>query len=213
MDPADGPGTAIEWQRRAPGSGRLAVTAARGGAPMSRPTKLTDAAQEVYLRAIAAGVMPEVAARHADFSPASLYRYRQGTTPRHAAFRAAHDKALASLEIRLTATLAQAALTQPRWALVLLEQRFPERWGRARASDPGDDPDDRSGQAAEAPVSLDPALLDELVPRLLEAGRKLGGRPADDAVDLAEFEDDGQAPTDGEPAERDDEADDPVLEP
>lgn len=160
---------------------------------MSRQSKLTDAAQDLYVRAVAAGVMPEVAARHADFSPASLYRYLRGATPRHAEFRRAHDKALASLEIRLTATITQAALNEPRWALELLRLRFPARWDRNRAGDSLDDADDRSAPVAEAPIVLDPALLGELVPRLLEAGRQLSGRLPDEEVDVSEFEDNGSA--------------------
>ena len=158
---------------------------------MGRPTKLTEEAQAVYLRAVAVGVYPEVAARHAGFSPASLYRYLRGSTPRQVEFRQEHDKAVASLEIRLTATLSQAALTQPRVALVLLERRFPERWARTRADDPAD-PSRATRPTPERPVVLDPALLGELIPRLLEAGRQLNGRTIEGtAVDVTTFEDRG----------------------
>jgi hypothetical protein len=154
---------------------------------MARQTKLTDDAQEQYVRAVAAGVVPEVAARHAGFSAASLYRYLKATTPRHAEFRDAHERALASLEIRLTATISQAALSEPRWAMALLERRFPSRWAQGRI-ERRDDPLDRAPD--EPPIPLDPALIDLLIPRLLEAGRQLSGR-TDDIENIVDFEDDG----------------------
>jgi len=169
---------------------------------VGRPSKLTEDAQDRFLRAVSAGVAPEVAARHAGFSPASLYRYLRGSTPKHTEFRERYLQAVASLEIRLSGTLLQAGLSQPRWALALLERRFPERWGRRRVDDPEEDPADRTRSTPEVPIVLDPALLGELVPRLLEAGRQLSGRPAaGDAVDVSAFEDDG---TGRRPAEEDD---------
>ena len=173
---------------------------------MSRLSRLTPESRDLYVRAISAGVPPEVAARAAGFSAASLYRYRKGLTARHAEFRRAEEQALASLEIRLAATLSKAALTEPRWALELLERRFPTRWARNRAVDILGDPGDREQAAPEAPVVFDPALVDELVPRLLEAGRRLRGQSTDDeVVDVSEFEDDG---TDVEPDEPDEPQDD-----
>jgi hypothetical protein len=57
---------------------------------------------------------PEVAARFAGFSPASLYRYLRGSTPEHAAFRDAALKAQVDLEVRLSGTLVQEAMSGPR---------------------------------------------------------------------------------------------------
>lgn len=157
---------------------------------MARQAKLTPEAKEAYLRLVSAGVPPETAARSVDVSRATLYRRLQGRTPADAEFKAAHDKALASFEIRLIATVARAALTDPRVAFELLERRFAKSWSRNRASDP---PDVRDGprQATEAPLILDPELIEELVPRLLEAGRMLSGQPPEETDDVSEFADDG----------------------
>lgn len=158
---------------------------------MARQPKLTEEARDLYLRAVSAGVPPEVAAVHAGLSRATLRRRLQGRTPRDAEFRAAHDKALATFQITLVATVARAALTDPRMALELLTRRFSTDWARSRSVDSLDDLDDRT-RSAEAPIVLDPALIDELVPRLLEAGRRLSGSAADEAdLDISDFEDDG----------------------
>ena len=169
---------------------------------MARQAKLTDEARDLYLRAVSAGVPPEVAAVHAGFSRPTLRRRLQGRTPRDAEFRAAHDKALAAFQITLVATVARAALTDARLALELLTRRFSADWGRSRSAD---DLDDRTRPAAEAPIVLDPELIDELVPRLLEAGRRLSGSAADEAdPDISDFEDDG---TTEEPSEGDEPGD------
>lgn len=166
---------------------------------MARPPKLTDEARDVYLRAVSAGVPPEVAAIHSGFSRATLRRRLQGRTPRDAEFRIAHDKALASFQITLVATVARAALTDARLALELLTRRFPAEWGRNHSADLLDDMGGRSRSAEEAPIVLDPALIEQLVPRLLEAGRRLTGSAGDvEDVDISDFEDDGttDGPTD-----------------
>ena len=91
---------------------------------MSRPSKLTPEVIDRYVRAIGAGAFPEVAAKFAGFSSASLYRYLRGSTPEHAAFRDAALKAQVDLEVRLSGTLVREAMSEPKWALVLLERRF-----------------------------------------------------------------------------------------
>jgi hypothetical protein len=177
---------------------------------MARQPKLTDEARDLYLRAVSAGVPPEVAAVHAGFSRATLRRRLQGRTPRDAEFRAAHDKALAAFQITLVATVARAALTDARLALELLTRRFSADWGRSRSTDSLDDLDDRTRLGAEAPIVLDPALIDELVPRLLEAGRRLSGGTTDEAdLDISDFEDDGTA---HQPSDSDEPADQEVNE-
>jgi hypothetical protein len=164
---------------------------------MAPQTKVTDEAQDVYVRAVSAGVPPEVAAVHAGFSRATLRRHLQGRTPRDAEFRAAHDKALASFQITLVATVARAALTDARLALELLTRRFAADWGRNQSADVVDDLGGRSRSAAEeTPMPLDPALIDQLVPRLLDAERRLTSGTGDvEDVDISDFEDDGT--TDG----------------
>jgi hypothetical protein len=154
---------------------------------MSRPSKLTDEAADHYVQAIAAGAFPETAARFAGFSPRSLYRYLRGSTPEHAAFR---DRALrveVELEIRLTGTLVRAGFNEPRWAADLLERRWPERWGRRSRPEP-DGGEELAAQASAATVPLDPALVEAIVPRLLEAGAMLQGRPVDAGKTIDRFE-------------------------
>ena len=156
---------------------------------MARPSKFNGEFVERYLKAISSGVPPETAARHAGSSPASLYRYLRGAAPRNVEFKEAHDRALAGLEIRLAATISKAALSDPKWALVLLQQRFPERWARTRPANAGEESVHRT---TERVLILDPRYAAEAVPLLLEAGRALRGlEPADTQVDPAAFEDDG----------------------
>jgi hypothetical protein len=167
---------------------------------VGRPTKFTDTFIDQYLKAIGAGVPPETAARHAGASPASLYRFLSGAVPRSIAFREAHDRALASLEIRLAATISKAALTDPKWAFELLRQRFPERWARARSMAASDEPADRSA-GGDRILVLDPQYIAEAVPLLLEAGRALRGLPpALDQIDTSVFEDDGMPRETDDPA-------------
>lgn len=158
---------------------------------MGRPTKLTRETQDAFLKAIHVGAFPEVAARHAGFSPASLYRWLRGTTPEQVEFRDAFLEATANYEIRLMGTIARAALTDPRWALVVLERRFPERWRLHARSDEPVDESTAPSPRAEPDVILDPSMVELLVPRLLAAGRELAGRPEEDELDLAAFSDDG----------------------
>lgn len=166
---------------------------------MGRPSKFNEESIDRFFKALNAGVPPEVAARYAGFSPASMYRYLRGSTPAHAEFRVRYQQALASLEMRLAGTVLQAALTEPRWAMALLERRFPDRWSGRRIDDVGDQLP-RVGPVPEAPIVLDPAHFADLVPGLLEAGRKLSGRPEVEEPDVSVFEDDGTElqPTDQE---------------
>ncbi len=158
---------------------------------MGRPSKLTDELRERYAQAVAAGVPPETAGRHLGFSPASLYRWLAGTTSREVRFREAHELALANLEIRLTATVVRAAQTDPKLALELLERRFASRWRRQSS---GDAPEPLVGRDEDQSVSIDPALVDEVLPKLLEAGRSMQGLRSEAMVDMSAFEDDGRSP-------------------
>jgi len=154
---------------------------------VSRPSKLTEQAIQRYVQAIGAGAFPETAARFAGFSPRSFCRYMRGSTPEHASFR---DRALrveVELEIRLAGTLVRAGLNEPRWAADLLERRWPERWGRRSRPEP-DGGEDRATQPSAATVPLDPALVEAIVPRLLEAGAMLQGRPVDASNGIDRFE-------------------------
>ena len=140
---------------------------------MARPSKLTDEAIGRFLQAIAVGSFPEVAARFAGFSPRSLYRFMKGSTPPHAAFRDRVLQAETELELRLTGTIVKAGMTDPRWAEALLARRFPERWGRRSSTDQTDEGRGSAAQRSGTEVSLDPALVEAIVPRLLEAGARL----------------------------------------
>jgi hypothetical protein len=158
---------------------------------MGRPSKLTEEAEDRFLRAVSAGVHPEVAARHAGFSPASMYRYLRGSTPELAEFRGKFLQAQANLEIRLAGTLLQAAMTEPRWALAVLERRFPDRWRINAAGPEPAEADQRSGPAPETPEVIDQAMLDELEPKLLQAGLAVTGHAGDGGPDMAAFVDNG----------------------
>ncbi len=157
---------------------------------MSRPSKLTSEAIDRFVKAISAGAFPEVAARFAGFSPASLYRYLRGSTPEHAAFRDAALKAQVALEVRLSGTLVQEAMSEPKWALVVLERRFGERWAaRSLAVDPPGDSRPADRRPPDDSVTLDAALVEVLVPKLLAAGDRLRAGASGGTEDVARFED------------------------
>ena len=118
------------------------------------------------------------AARYAGWSPATLYRILRATSPAHVEFRDEVRAVETELELRLAGTVTQAAYTDPRLALAMLERRFGERWGR-RATP--------SGTVADAPgstiapqrgvVVLEPALVETIIPALLAARLGPGGTP------------------------------------
>jgi hypothetical protein len=145
---------------------------------MARPGKFTPEACDRFLKALQMGAKPEVAATFAGWSPRTYYRIMRGRSPGHAAFRADMERIENELELRVVGTLLKAAFSDPRWAVDFLERRFPERWRKQRPDWP-----EESGAAAAAAtpgpdeVVLDPALVDEIVPRLLEAGRQERGDP------------------------------------
>ena len=120
---------------------------------MPRPSKFTAERRERFLVALRAGVFPETAARHAGWSPATLYRILRATTPTHVAFRDEVRRVETELELRLTATVTQAASRDPRLALL----------ARPAEVSPPD------AQGREGIVVLEPGLIEALVPRLLEA--------------------------------------------
>jgi hypothetical protein len=160
---------------------------------MARPTKLTDHARERFIQALSAGNFPEVAARFAGFSAASFYRYMQGTTPEQVAFRADVARAITELEARLVGTIVRAGFTDPRWALIVLERRFKDRWAKGVAAEDGPlDEGATSTGSSDDEIILDLALIDELVPRLLEAGERLRSAAAFEEADVGRFEDDDE---------------------
>jgi hypothetical protein len=136
-----------------------------------RPTRLTDEARERFLQAIRAGAVPDVAARHAGFSAATYYRYLRSTAPEHVAFREEIHAARAALEVRLSGTIVQAAMTDPKWALVWLE-RHSEAWRNRDRRVNVEDAESASPVDEDSTILLDAGLIDELVPKLLEAGRR-----------------------------------------
>ncbi|HEY8869785.1 MAG TPA: hypothetical protein VIM30_10375 [Candidatus Limnocylindrales bacterium] len=156
---------------------------------MARPSRLSPEATERFIKAIAAGSFPEVAARYAGFSAASLYRYMRGSRPEHAAFRDLVQKAVTDLEVRLAGTLTQAAMRDPVWALKVLERRFGDRW-LLRTSDRDTIANERgaTGRASGEVIPLDPAFIEVIVPRLLEAGQRLRSGDPVEAPDITRFE-------------------------
>lgn len=70
---------------------------------MSRPSRLSDEAQDLYVQLVSAGVQPEVAASHIGISAATLYRWRNGSTPRKAGERWPTSVPLPDLERGLLA--------------------------------------------------------------------------------------------------------------
>jgi len=144
---------------------------------MGRPERLTAERQARLLQALRAGVFPEQAARYAGISAATYYRVMQATTRAHAAFRDEVVRTQTELELRLVGIIAKEAGSSASWALRLLEKRFASRWGRRATPDDGhaDAGDEVAGSPDEL-VSLDPAFIAALVPKLLEARDRLGGQ-------------------------------------
>jgi len=137
---------------------------------VGRPSKFTTERKERFLSALATGVFPETAARYAGWSAATLYRILGGSTPAHIAFRDDVRRVETELEMRLAGTVTQAAFSDPRLALAMLERRFGERWGRRAAllgGRPSSDPFEAS--SADTVVVIEPALIEALLPQLLSA--------------------------------------------
>ena len=137
---------------------------------MGRPTKFTPDRRERFLAALRLGAFPETAARHAGWSPATLYRILAGTSPTHLAFQDDVRRVETELELRLAGTVTHASFTDPRLALTLLERRFAARWGRRAAVLTR--ADERSADEAasrDGVVVLEPALIEAVIPVLLEA--------------------------------------------
>jgi hypothetical protein len=136
---------------------------------MGRPERLTPERQERFLKAIRAGSFPEVAAAYAGFSAASYYKYMRGAGRQHATFRREVVRAQSELELELVGRISLEAGSSARWALALLERRFPKRWG------PGANPESDMADAVdvglspvESAMGLVPGELDRLL-RSLEA--------------------------------------------
>lgn len=167
----------VSSRGRGPAHTPLNPARSKGG----RPTKFTEDARDRFVAALGAGAWPETAAAHAGWSTASLHRYLAGDSPDHVAFRDVVQETLAAFEIRITGTIAKAAMTDPKWALILLERRFPSRWPAHPASTPVAEVDEARAVPDDDLVALDDVLIDALVPRLLEAGRaaRLVGSTAD----------------------------------
>jgi hypothetical protein len=152
---------------------------------MGRPERLTPERQERFLKAIRTGAFPEVAAAYAGFSSASYYRYRHGVSRQHASFRREVLRAESELELELVGRITLEAGSSARWALALLERRFPKRWG------PRANPDDAAevgdvGVRPGEPINFDPALIDRLLGSL-EAMRP-GTKNGQPDLDIGRFE-------------------------
>ncbi len=147
---------------------------------MARPSKFTADRRERFLVALRAGVFPETAARHAGWSPATLYRILRGTSAAHVAFIDDVRRVETELELRLAGTVTQAAFSDPRLALSLLERRFGERWGR-RAGLLVGAPATRTDAGADGSVVIvEPAVVEAVLPVLL--AERLGPAGSPDAM-------------------------------
>lgn len=151
---------------------------------MARPSKFTAERCGRFLVALHAGAFRETAARHAGWSPATFYRILRLTTPEAVAFREDILRVETELELRLAGTVTQAAFQDPRLAIAMLERRFSERWGRRASAGPVlEETTASSPRGSDQPVIIDPAIVDVLVPRLLEA--QIGATSREDVADFA----------------------------
>jgi len=144
---------------------------------MARPGKFTPEARERFLKALQMGAKREAAATYAGWSERTFYRIMRGRSPEHAAFRADVERVENELELRVVGTLLKAAFSEARWATDFLERRFPERWRKQRSDWPEETGAATAAATPPDEVVLDPALVDEIVPRLLAAGRQERGDP------------------------------------
>jgi hypothetical protein len=148
---------------------------------MGRRLKFTREVHEQIVRAVAAGVFPEIAARMAGISESSFYRFKRGSSPERVKFRNDLNKALAEYEARLSASLTKGANDNPRVARDVLAYRFPSRW-HAKRSDVEDPLSRPVGSHADADelVIIDPATVEDIVARLLASQRRQAGGPVPD---------------------------------
>jgi hypothetical protein len=165
---------------------------------VGRPTRFTPERRERFFAALATGVFPETAARHAGWSPATFYRILGGTSPDHVAFREDVLRAETDLELRLAGTVTQAAFRSARLALALLERRFSEHWGRrAGIVRPPEEPA-RPGPESDEVLILDPSLVEAIVSKLLAARTGRSG-PTGPAERVSRFADHGARRKEEEP--------------
>lgn len=134
---------------------------------MARPSKFTPERCERFLAALRTGVFPETAARHAGWSPATLYRILRATTPEHGEFRDEVRRVETELELRLAGTVTKAAFSDPRLALAMLERRFGERWGRRAALLGAAGQPSAETSPSRGVVVLEPAVIEAVIPALL----------------------------------------------
>lgn len=101
-----------------------------------RPTKLDPAAADRIVSALQGGNYRNVAAEWAGITPGTLRQWmRRGRSNRKADapfrdFRRRVMEAERGAEIFMVAKMMKAAEEDPRHALMWLERKFPERWGR-----------------------------------------------------------------------------------
>jgi transposase len=136
-----------------------------GGAPVGRPTLLTEAISARIVAVMRAGGYPDVAAQVAGVSRKTFGIWLKrgeptGTDPDDAPFRRlreAVEAAQAEGEARNVAIIARAAMENWQAAAWLLERQHPERWARISQ---------RPVEEPAAPGPSDPfAEVDELAAR------------------------------------------------
>jgi hypothetical protein len=111
----------------------LPPTARRSGPPSS----LTDDVARIILIALANGSYRGPAAEYAGVGEETLSRWMNKSGEPYETFQRWVREAEAYAEMRMVNAITSKANDKPEYALQFLERKFPERWGRAVAQNPG----------------------------------------------------------------------------
>lgn len=101
-----------------------------------RPTDLTDDRARKILIALANGSYRGPAAEFAGIPEETLSRWMKRTGEPYETFQKWVREAEAHAELRMVNAITSAANQRPEFAVTFLERKFPERWGRAVATQP-----------------------------------------------------------------------------
>ena len=129
---------------------------------MARPTKLTADVKNCIILAVRAGNYLKVAAASASVCEATLHRWLTDKRPLYRAFAADVRQAIAEHEVLLVGRITQATPDNPGVGLRLLERRYPQHWGRARA-DLTQPPDEFPAETPEPGPQKPPTLQERVV--------------------------------------------------
>lgn len=101
-----------------------------------RPTDLTTEKARVILVALANGSYRGPAAEYGGIPEETLSRWMKRTGEPYDTFQRWVREAEAAAEMRMVNAITTAATSKPEYAVTFLERKFPERWGRAVATQP-----------------------------------------------------------------------------